>query len=226
MPLKVLSVTSESLIHLQSKYSVQNYWAWQRSWVSWGFLPDYCRLQSPRFSFWFSTTKQQIWQALQELAAGGAIRAGLLTPQQRAGQRMTESRICGSRNLKHRLSSWLCSWMPRCPGNPGTCFWSHPELQLLCRELLQPHPPEKKVQSNSKISAAVQRWIERQCLFQEGSSPLDHLRGKNDQSEILYLKCLQAKSPLAQMAQYRLCFFITGHCLKKQADTFCTGFIF
>lgn len=55
----MLSLTSESLIHLQPN-SVQKYWAWQRQQVSLGFLPDYCSLQPPWF--WFSTTKQQTWQ--------------------------------------------------------------------------------------------------------------------------------------------------------------------
>lgn len=91
-----------------------------------------------------------------------------------------------------------------CPGEAGAGCWSHQELQLLCRELLHPRTSEPKGQSNSKISAAMQRRTQRQCRSQGGSSCLDHLRGIYDQSEILYLKCLQEKGFLARKLQEKV----------------------
>lgn len=187
-----MSLTPKSLIHLQSKYSAHKYWAWQHRQVSWGFLPDYGSPQPPRSGCWFSTTKQQNYQALGHLAVDKAVGAGLLNVQQRAGRCTIESSICGGRNLKLQLGLGSCLRL----GVPGT----QEDAAEATRNCSFPAGSSSTLRRVRRRAKATQHLSGNtaadtvQCLSQAGRSCLDHLRGKNDQPEISYLKCLQEKA--------------------------------
>lgn len=214
MPLKVLSMTSESLIHLQSKYSVQKYWAWKHQQVSWGFLPDYCSLQSPRLGFWFSTTEQQIWQAPGKLAAGRAIGAGLLTLQQRAGPRMTESRICGGRNLKHWLGFWLCSWRLNALGTQahaaeaiGNCSYSAESSSTL--SLLS-----KRAKATQTSQLQRSDACRSSDSFKKGAPPWIVWKEKRPVRNFVS-EMLASRKPISSDGTVQAVFFHNGTLLKK-----------